>query len=86
MSIVENLEDHMAFSCVCGSVAFNLLKSGAIECDWCGEKISNTKWGERKWVRLKGSELHAKSDNPDFIRGAKWAEAVLKAKNKEKNT
>lgn len=85
MSNVENLEDHMAYTCLdCGSAAFNLLKSGAIECDWCGEKIPNSKWGERKWVRLKGAELHAKSSNADFIRGAKWAEAVLKGKNKER--
>lgn len=44
MSNVENLEDHMAFSCECGCVRFNLLKSGGIECDDCGEKIDST-WG-----------------------------------------
>ena len=83
MELVD-LEDHMAYACVCGCVAFNLLKSGGIECEWCGEKLSNVSWGEPKWTRLKGSELHAKSNNPDFIRGAKWAETVLKAKNKLK--
>ena len=35
------------------------------------------------WIRLKGAELHAKSTNPEFIRGAKWAETFLKAKRRE---
>ena len=46
MNKIENLEDHMAFSCQCGCVRFNLLKSGGIECDDCGEKIMDTTWGQ----------------------------------------
>ena len=32
---VVNIEDHFAFVCECGSVKFNLLKSGKIECHEC---------------------------------------------------
>lgn len=35
---VENIEDHLAFSCQCGSVGFNLLKSGSTECTLCGKR------------------------------------------------
>ena len=45
MSNVENLQDHMAYSCKCGCVDFNLLKSGGIECAYCGEKLSDSVWG-----------------------------------------
>jgi len=45
MTDVANLQDHMAYSCQCGCVDFNLLKSGNIECAFCGEKISDSTWG-----------------------------------------
>lgn len=45
MSNVENLQDHMAYSCKCGCVDFNLLKSGGIECAYCGEKLFDSVWG-----------------------------------------
>lgn len=32
MGDIENIETHMANICECGSVNFNLLKSGKIEC------------------------------------------------------
>lgn len=35
---VESIDDHRAYSCQCGSVHFNLLKSGNVECSSCGEK------------------------------------------------
>ena len=41
-----DIDDHMAFSCQCGCVRFNLLRSGNIECSDCGEKQTNIKWGE----------------------------------------
>ena len=38
--------DHMARACNCGCVRFNLLRSGVIECDECGEKQTNLIWRE----------------------------------------
>ena len=35
---IESIDDHKAFACNCGSVHFNLLKSGKAECSGCGEK------------------------------------------------
>jgi hypothetical protein len=47
MSNVENLEDHMAYACKCGSVHFNLLKSSFIECSSCGLKLEQF-WGSKQ--------------------------------------
>jgi hypothetical protein len=47
MSNVENLEDHMAYACKCGSVHFNLLKSSFIECSGCGLKLEQF-WGSKQ--------------------------------------
>ena len=46
MADLYDIDDHMAFSCQCGCVRFNLLRSGSIECSDCGEKQTNIKWGE----------------------------------------
>ena len=35
----------MAYSCKCCCVDFNLLKSGGIECAYCGEKLDDSVWG-----------------------------------------
>jgi hypothetical protein len=35
---IENLHDHMAYTCECGSVHFNLLRSGKTECANCGKQ------------------------------------------------
>jgi len=43
---VVNLNDHMAKTCECGCVRFNLLRSGNIECDNCGERRPNLTWRE----------------------------------------
>ena len=43
---VVNLNDHMARTCRCGCVRFNLLRSGAIECDTCQQQQPNLKWSE----------------------------------------
>lgn len=45
MTIV-NLNDHMAKACKCGAVRFNLLRSGAIECDTCQQQQPNLNWSE----------------------------------------
>lgn len=39
---VEDIGDHMAFTCACGSVHFCLLKSGRIECSSCQQQINAT--------------------------------------------
>jgi hypothetical protein len=35
---VHDINDHMAYTCRCGSVHFNLLRSGRTECAGCGER------------------------------------------------
>ena len=47
MGEVENIEEHIAFACECGSVHFNLLKSGKIECANCQEREHMT-WLEKR--------------------------------------
>ena len=37
MSKVEDINNHMAWTCNCGCCRFNLIRSGKIECDECGE-------------------------------------------------
>ena len=41
---LENINDHKAFICGCGSVHFNLLKSLGIECSGCGKQFG--RWRE----------------------------------------
>ena len=45
-SNIHDIENEMAFSCECGSVKFNLLKSGVIECDGCQQKQIRINWSE----------------------------------------
>lgn len=42
---MDNIEDHIAYACDCGSVKFNLLKSGLIECAKCGVRFG--KWRQQ---------------------------------------
>ena len=51
----ENIEDHIARKCECGSVNFNLLKSGEIEC--AGE--CQKRFGH--WSELKSGVYHCAS-------------------------
>ena len=45
MAEIENIEDHIAKTCECGSVFFHLLKSGEIECGGkCQKRFGN--WSE----------------------------------------
>lgn len=41
---VEEIGDHMALSCDCGSVKFNLLRTEKIECARCGKVLRDTFW------------------------------------------
>lgn len=41
---VEEIGDHMALSCNCGSVKFNLLRTEKIECAGCGKVLRDTFW------------------------------------------
>ncbi len=41
-----DINDHMARTCECGCVRFNLLRSGAIECDDCGAKQPKLTWSD----------------------------------------
>ena len=43
-SAIESIEDHMAYACDCGSVHFNLLKSGKIECSSCEHCLEEKTW------------------------------------------
>jgi hypothetical protein len=47
------------------------------------ERVRANEASRNVWIRLKGSELHAKSNHPEFLKGAKWAEATLKGKRRE---
>jgi len=44
--MIENIENHMAHTCKCGSVNFALLKSSAIECNKCGAVLDGVRWWE----------------------------------------
>jgi len=46
MAELHDINDHMARVCECGCVRFNLLRSGAIECDDCQLKQENLIWSE----------------------------------------
>ena len=46
MADLIDINDHMARYCECGCVKFNLLRSGAIECDNCQLKQEGINWSE----------------------------------------
>jgi len=50
---IENIENHMAYTCKCGGVNFALLKSGAIECNKCSTPLEDVKW----WAGGMGAQL-----------------------------
>lgn len=41
---VEDIGDHLAISCNCGSVRFILLRSEKVECAKCGAPMKDTFW------------------------------------------
>ena len=67
MSNVESIDDHMAFVCGCGSVKFNLLKSGKIECYRCGERFGS--WSVRV-VDMQTSVFMGSKDFEEFEQDA----------------
>lgn len=50
---IENIENHMAYTCKCGGVNFVLLKSGGIECNKCSTPLDDVKW----WAGGMGAQL-----------------------------
>ena len=74
---VENVENHMAHTCKCGSVNFALLKSGAIECNICSDVMS-----EAKWLSAQPVEEHSLSLSYQ-IRSAIKAEDALRTAKQE---
>jgi hypothetical protein len=71
---IENIENHMAKACNCGSVNFVLLKSGGIECNKCGTVLQNIKWDhtdersdwEQAWHTLNNEVLQLKAELGDL--------------------
>ena len=58
------IDDRMAIACSCGSVRFNLLRSGAIECEGCGTRFG--RWSEHSELSHKEiRELWAKAESSD---------------------
>jgi hypothetical protein len=56
MTDLVDINDHMARACECGCVRFNLLRSGAIECDDCGKKQPNLNWSETMDTRIQAEK------------------------------
>jgi len=42
--MIENTENHIAYTCKCGGVNFAMLKSGGIECNKCSTTLDGVKW------------------------------------------
>jgi len=42
--MIENIENHIAYTCKCGGVNFAMLKSGGIECNKCSTTLDGVKW------------------------------------------
>lgn len=77
---VENVENHMANTCKCGSVNFALLKSGAIECNKCSDVMS-----EAKWLSAQPVEEHSLSLSYQIRRAIKAEDALRTAKQEVAN-
>ena len=58
MTNVTNINDHLAFSCGCGSVKFSLLKSGGIECSNC-LAVVDAQWGCKDSVLSRLAKIQA---------------------------
>lgn len=58
MTNVTNINDHLAFSCGCGSVKFSLLKSGGIECSSC-LAVVDAQWGQKDSVLSRLAKMQA---------------------------
>lgn len=62
---ITNLNDHMAKACKCGGVRFNLLRSGAIECDTCQQQQPNLNWSESIMTLQQLLETTVSSEDKD---------------------
>ena len=62
---ITNLNDHMARACMCGGVRFNLLRSGAIECDTCQQQQPNLNWREEAMTLQQLLETTVTSENKE---------------------
>ena len=62
MTDVIDINSHMARTCGCGCVTFNLLRNGAIECAGCGEKQARLYWSENMNSNYQASEQIEFSD------------------------
>lgn len=60
VGVIENIEDHMAKICECGSVNFILLKSGKIECSKCLQKKDNEWMNNMKNNETKINTIESK--------------------------
>jgi len=67
---VENIGDHMALTCECGSVRFCLLKSGGIECHLCSKRRDGS-WGEAPIA-----DSLASAGGVEVVAYGKWAEGL----------
>lgn len=52
---IYHLTDHYAYTCDCGSVHFNLLKSRKIECSGCGTIMSAT-WKNTSYQEMADTD------------------------------
>ncbi len=83
---VTNINDHQAYLCDCGSVNFNLLKSGGIECSDCGTVSKAMYWGseleQAKEIIRKAINSVQQCFWPDIVRvsqGAVSQDSLLEA-------
>jgi len=51
--MIENTENHIAYTCKCGGVNFAMLKSGGIECNKCSTTLDGVKW----WSGGMGAQI-----------------------------
>ena len=67
----------------CGSYQFNLYKDAIDQGELCDVHYWQTK-AQRQWVGLTDEDMNdPRTQNFDFIYGARWAESKLKERNYE---
>ena len=65
----------------CGSYQFNLYKDAIDQGELCDVHYWQTK-AQREWVGLTDEDMNdPRTQNFDFIYGARWAESKLKERN-----
>lgn len=66
MNTVENIGDHLAYTCQCGGVNFCLLRSGNVECNKCQDRPGMTWTYEEKDESSQCKECFGKGWNEVF--------------------